>query len=254
MTALDPPPDDFAKLTLVTTEVAPALLLRLASARHLSGDPFRRSALYRFDAPDESFGVFYAAVDLETAFVESIVRARAHPLPAGEPLLIDYLTLASRHVVTLAASSPARSLHLAQLYGAGLSAARTDNRIATVDDYGTTQRWAKAFHAHPEKIDGIVYMSRYLGNRRSVVLFDRARDAIAFNNPLPELAQLLDIYHVSLAPPRGKKNQKKNKEEEKRLRKATETKITLELPSRGSWHRPLLIFGARTYGGKCLNS
>jgi len=57
MTALDPPPDDFAKLTLVTTEVAPASLLRLASARHLSDDPFRRSALYRFDAPDESFGV-----------------------------------------------------------------------------------------------------------------------------------------------------------------------------------------------------
>src|ERR1017187_4098285 len=124
--------------------------------------------------------------------------------------------LASREVVKLAA---VRTLHLAQLDGAGLSAAKTDNRIATVDDYGTTQRWAKAFHAHPEKIDGIVYMSRYLGNRRSVVLFDRARDAIAFNNPLPELAQLLDIYHVSLAPPRGKKNQKKNKEEEK---KATE--------------------------------
>ena len=216
MTALDPPSDDFVKLTLVTTEVAPASLLRLASARHLSDDAFRRSALYRFDAPDESFGVFYAAFDLETAFVESVVRARAHPLPAGEPLLIDYLTLASRHVVTLAASSPARSLHLAQLYGAGLSAARTDNRIATVDDYGTTQRWAKAFYAHPENIDGIVYMSRYLGDHRSVVLFDRARDAIAFNNPLPllhhpELAQLLDTYHVVLAPPRGKKKKKKKK-------------------------------------------
>src|ERR1019366_8491031 len=215
MTALDPPPDDFAKLTLVTTEVAPALLLRLASARPLSGDPFRRSALYRFDAPDESFGVFYAAFDLETAFVESIVRARAHPLPAGEALLIDYLTLAARHVVALAAGSPARSLHLAQLYGAGLSAARTDNRIATVDDYGTTQRWARAFHAHPEKIDGIFYMSRYLGDHRSVVLFDRARDAIAFNNPLPllhhpELAQLLDTYHVSVAPPRGRKKKKKS--------------------------------------------
>src|ERR1019366_8089751 len=214
MTALDPPPDDFAKLTLVTTEVAPAFLLRLASARHLSGDPFRRSALYRFDSPDDSFGVFYAAFDLETAFVESIVRARAHPLPAGEPLLIDYLTLASRHVVTLAVSSPTRSLHLAQLYGAGLSAARTDNRIATVDDYGTTRRWAKAFHAHPERIDGTVYMSRYLGNRRSVVLFDRACDAIAFNPPRPllhhpELAQLLDTYHVSLVPPGGKKRKKK---------------------------------------------
>src|ERR1017187_7085481 len=155
------------------------------------------------------------AFDLETAFVESIVRARAHPLPAGEPLLIDYLTLASRHVVTLAVSSPTRSLHLAQLYGAGLSAAKTDNRIATVDDYGTTRRWAKAFHAHPERIDGIVYMSRYLGDHRSVVLFDRARDAIAFNNPLPllhhpELAQLLDTYHVSVAPPRGRKKKKKS--------------------------------------------
>ena len=217
MTALDPPPDDFAKLTLVTTEVAPASLLRLASARHLSDDPFRRSALYRFDAPDESFGVFYAAFDLETAFVESIVRAKAHPLPAGEPLIIDYTTLASRHVVTLAAGSPALSLHLAELYGPGLSAAKTDNRIATVDDYGTTQRWAKAFHAHPEKIDGIVYMSRYLGNRRSVVLFDRARDAIAFNNPLPllhhpELARLLDTYQVGIVRPgKGKGSARRRK-------------------------------------------
>jgi len=216
MTALDPPPDDFAQFTLVTTEVAPASLLRLASAQHLAGDPFRRSALYRFDAPDESFGVLYAAFDLETAFVESIVRARARTLPAGEPLLIDYATLASRQVVTLAASSPARSLHLAQLYGAGLSAARTDNQISTVDDYGTTQRWAKALHAHPEKSDGIAYMSRYLGSHRSVVLFDRARDAIAFNPPRPllhhpELVHLLDTYHVSLVPPGGKKRKKKKK-------------------------------------------
>src|ERR1019366_3172438 len=224
MTALHPPPDDFAKLTLVTIEVAPASLLRLASARHLSDVPLRRSALSRFDAPDESFGVFYAALDLETAFVESIVRAKAHPLPAGEPLIIDFTTLASRHVVTLAAGSPARLLHLAELYGPGLSAARTDNRIATVDDYGTTQRWAKAFHAHPENIDGIVYMSRYLGNRRSVVLFDRAHDAIAFSNPLPllhhpELAQLLDTYHVILAPPRGKKKKRKKKKRSARRRK-----------------------------------
>ena len=224
MTALDPPPDDFAKLTLVTTEVAPAFLLRLASARHLSGDPFRRSALYRFDFPDDSFGVFYAAFDLETAFVESIVRARAHPLPAGEPLLIDYLTLASRHVVTLAASSPARSLHLAQLYEAGLAAAKTDNRIASVDDYPTTQQWSKAFHDHPQNFDGIVYMSRYLGNHRSVVLFDRARDAIAFDaqRPLlhhPELAHLLDTYHVSLAPPRGKKRKKKKKKKKDSARR-----------------------------------
>lgn len=224
MTALDPPPDDFAKLTLVTTEVAPTSLLRIASATHLLADPFRRSAEYRFDSPDGSFGVLYAAFDLETAFVESIVRARAYPLPAGQPLLLDYATLSSRRVVTLAASSPARSLHLAQLYEAGLAAAKTDNRIASVDDYPITQRWSKAFHDHPQNFDGIVYMSRYLGNRRSVALFDRARDAIAFNSPLsllhhPALARLLDTYQVSLVPTGGKKAKKK-----KRKKKHKKTK------------------------------
>jgi hypothetical protein len=79
MTAFDPPPHDFAKLILVTTEVAPASLVRLASAKHLSSDPFRRSYQFRFDAPDGSFGVLYAAFDLETAFVETLVRAKGRP-------------------------------------------------------------------------------------------------------------------------------------------------------------------------------
>jgi hypothetical protein len=222
MTALETPPDDFAKLTLVTAEVAPASLLRIASAKHLLADPFRRSAEYRFDSPDGSFGVLYAAFDLETAFVEAIVRAKPHPLPAGEPLLLDYATLSSRRVVTLAAGSSARSLRLAQLYGAGLAAAKTDNRIASVDDYPTTQRWSKAFHDHPQNFDGIVYMSRYLGDHRSVALFDRARDAVAFNTPLPllhhpELVHLLDTYQVSLVPTGGKgKKRKKRKKKHKK--------------------------------------
>ena len=166
--------------------------------------------------------MLYAAFDLETAFVESIVRDKAHPLPAGEHLFIDYETLASRYIATLSRSSSGGALRLAQLYGAGLSAVKTDNRLATVDDYATTQQWAKAFHAHPANIDGIVYMSRYLGNHRSVVLFDRAHDAIVFNPPLPllyhpELAQLLDVYGVGLIPPGGsKKGKKKKKKKRKR--------------------------------------
>jgi hypothetical protein len=106
-----------------------------------------------------------------------------------------------------------------------LSAVKTDNRLATVDEYATTQQWAKAFHAHRANIDGIVYMSRYLGNRRSVVLFDRARGAIRFNNSLPllhhaELALLLDTYHVSLVLSAAKKTKKKkNKKRRKKKRK-----------------------------------
>jgi hypothetical protein len=64
-------------------------------------------------------------------------------------------------------------------------------------------------------------MSRYLGNHHSVVLFDRAREAIAFNPPLallhhPQLAHLLDTYHVSLMLPGGeKKKSRKNKKKKK---------------------------------------
>jgi len=224
MTALDPPPPDFAELTLVTTEVAPSCLLRITSAQHLLADPFRRSAEHRFDSPDASFGVLYAAFDLETAFVETIVRAKAQPLPAGEPLLLDSTALASRRVVTLAAGSSTRSLRLVQLYGAGLSAAKTDNRIASVDDYPTTQRWSKAFHDHPHNFDGIVYMSRYLGDHRSVALFDRARAAVAFNDPLPllhhpDLAALLDAYRVGVMPARGKGRKKKKRTKKHKKKK-----------------------------------
>jgi hypothetical protein len=224
MKPLDPPPNDFAKLTLVTIEVAPASLVRLASAKHLSSDPFRRNSRFRFDAPDGSFGVLYAAFDLETAFVETIVRAKAHPLPAGEPLLIERETLALRYVTKLSGRVRGRTLHLVQLHGSGLPAVKTDNQIATVDDYPTTQQWAKAFHDHPETVDGIIYMSRYLGDRRSVVFFDRARDAIEFGDTLPllhhpELAQLLDTYHVNLILPVGKNKQKKRKQKARKKKR-----------------------------------
>jgi hypothetical protein len=67
-------------------------------------------------------------------------------------------------------------------------------------------------------------MSRYTGNHRSVVLFDRARDAIAFDAPRsllhhPDLAHLLDAYHVSLVPPGGKGNKKKKKKKKRSARR-----------------------------------
>jgi hypothetical protein len=59
-------------------------------------------------------------------------------------------------------------------------------------------------------------MSRYLGDRRSVVLFDRAHDATEFGDALPllhhpDLARLLDTYHVNLIPLPGKNKRKKRK-------------------------------------------
>jgi hypothetical protein len=224
MSGLAPPPLDFASLMLATIEVRPVQLTRLVPTKHLTADPFRHTSLYRFDAPDGSFGVLYAAFDLETAFVESIVRDHPHRLPADELLLIDYATLESRQVVTFKEGIAARSLCVAKLYEEGLSAVRTDNQISTVDDYATTQLWGKAFHEHPQKIDGIAYMSRFMGSRRSVVLFDRARDVIAIDHPIPllhhpDLAPILDAYRIGLVAVPKKRRKKRVAKKKKRKKK-----------------------------------
>jgi hypothetical protein len=65
---------------------------------------------------------------------------------------------------------------LIKLYDEGLIAAHLDNAISSLDDYPSTQRWAKTFHDHPVKADGIGYMSRFLG-ARSRSLNDRAHQS-----------------------------------------------------------------------------
>lgn len=37
------------------------------------------------------------------------------------------------------------------------------------------QQWSAAFHAHPTRADGFVFVSRQLNDKRAVVMFDRAR-------------------------------------------------------------------------------
>ena len=37
------------------------------------------------------------------------------------------------------------------------------------------QQWSAAVHAHPGRVDGFVFVSRQLNDKRAVVVFDRAR-------------------------------------------------------------------------------
>ena len=181
MSELAPPPKNFAGLKLQLEEVEPASLLRLAWRPKITHFRFRRDSQYRFDSPDRSFGVLYAAFDLQTAFAESVLRDTPQRSPAAGAVPIAWSEIKRRAVVSLAPGAANRPLRLVALSGAGLVAARTDNRIATVDDYSVTRQWARAFHDHPIQADGLLYMSRFLGDRQSVVLFDRARKVIEFD-------------------------------------------------------------------------
>ena len=176
MARIQAPPRNFQLLSLITEDVEPGALVRMAWRDPASHCRFSRKARYRFDAPDRSFGVMYAAFDLATAFAETVLRDK--PMHSDD-VILDYHDLESRVVIELKRGPDNRPLRLIKLYDEGLAAAHTDNQISARDHYPTTQRWAQIFHAHSIAADGIVYMSRYMGARKSVALFDRCSAAVA---------------------------------------------------------------------------
>src|SRR5690606_22847901 len=105
-------------------------LVRLAWADPSTHLPFRTDARYRFDAPDDSFGVVYAAFDLDTAFVETILRDKPQGA-TGPAVMLDEAELRDRSVITLDTHRAGRALRLVKLYDDGLVALRLDNRISS---------------------------------------------------------------------------------------------------------------------------
>jgi hypothetical protein len=142
----------------------------------------------------------YAAFDLATAFAETVLRDK--PMRSAD-VIMDYRDLEARVVVELKRGPDSRPLRLIKLYDEGLAAAHTDNRISARDHYPTTQRWADMFHAHSIAADGIVYMLRYMGARKSVALFDRCEAAVAagVSTPLLEhraFASVVDLFNLAI--------------------------------------------------------
>ena len=81
------------------------------------------------------------------------------------------LAVIKRLYVVLFDGSP---LVLADLTGAELRRAGGHAQLAGVSSYKTTRKWSAAVHAHPDHVDGFLYMSRHKNDEKAVVLFDRA--------------------------------------------------------------------------------
>ena len=72
--------------------------------------------------------------------------------------------------------------------------------------YPIPQLWSMAVHRHPQKVDGILYMSRHLNDRMAVVVFDRARHKLgsATYTALPKARSVLNAIaelHISFDYP-----------------------------------------------------
>lgn len=170
MPALGRPPRGFGALHLPTIDIQPDQLVRVS--RHASGEPyFGKTAANRFDDPGNParsrFGTCYFGLDLTVAIAETILHDE---MPRRGHFAISSHEVDCRFVVTLQGTA----LRLANLTGAALKALVGDSSISTITPYELPQAWARAIHRHPAAVDGILYVSQHVNDRKAVVLFDRA--------------------------------------------------------------------------------
>lgn len=167
---LSPPPKDFKKLPLATRDISVEKLRRVSG--HDSGEPyFGKKALYRFDDPKKKFGTCYCGLDVTTAVAESVL----HDLvPENGTFEVAQSTMDSKHLVKFAPNATGDKLVLADLTGASLKRLGGDNAISSEYPYDKCQMWSSEVHAHPANVDGIMFVSRQLNDKKAVVLFERA--------------------------------------------------------------------------------
>ena len=144
-----------------------AAFFRICRTRYSDNEPeFRKTGIYRFDAPDHSFGSLYCARDFKTCFFETVVRDR----PDLNIPIADYN---DRSVVQLLLNTT--KLNLVAIHGDGAEKLRLNLAELAGAGYAYTQSLAKAIHDHANQPHGMVYRSRFDDGAFGVLLFGRAK-------------------------------------------------------------------------------
>lgn len=157
---------------------------------------FDRSMLGRFNAPDGSYGVLYAAKEIAGAFAETFLRRPGR-------LIIDADFLRRKAYVRVELRSHLRMIMFA---GPGLAVLGATAEVSHSGlPYDAPQAWSKALFQHPAQADGIAYRARHDDDELCYALFDRSLPV------LHEADRKLDLdedwfwdvaahYKVGLAP------------------------------------------------------
>ena len=162
MTGPRPPADLAGRVPNILSIDAGAILHRFFAAEH---DPihFDRSSLGRLNAPDGSYGVLYAADDVQGAFAEIFLRSPGRR--QIDPGLLSRRAYARLEVV--------RRLTLVHFDGPGLAIlGATEEVVHSAPPYDGPQGWSKALRSHPARPDGVAYSSRHDPQELCHALFD----------------------------------------------------------------------------------
>jgi len=131
------------------------------------------SQTYRFDSPDDAFGVLYASPSFDACMAETIMRDRYLGFNATEQRYVDERDLFERSIATLGFGE-ARSLRLADLTAQWWQFG-FEGQVLSVSDYRAPNRWSAAIHDNVANLDGIYFRSRYSSEPSVAVFGDRAQ-------------------------------------------------------------------------------
>lgn len=198
-----PPPDFHLRrlparvLDLLSTEV-----MRIHRSVYSPIFYNRRSTsttIFRFDAPNDEYGVLYASESFSACMAETVIRDKFVNQPM--PTLLTEPELAIRSVSILGQDAP-RLLRLIDFTKPLVTLGFT-GQVVSDPDYHASNRWSKAVFDHPGNFDGIYFLSRY-ANQPSIAIFDRC--PLIQHGPAvpllssPHLGPFLDEYDIILTP------------------------------------------------------
>lgn len=149
---------------------------------------FGKTGLGRFDAPDQRYGVFYAATDFRGAFIETFGWNTGVKL-------IDPSGLEERELAEVKSSV---DLNLVNLTGKGLARIGADGRLHT-GAHAISQRWSLALFSHPQSPDGLLYRTRHDPDMLAVALYERVAAKQVRAEPLGGLAAPANAKRVAEA-------------------------------------------------------
>jgi len=147
------PPKDLAERELPVGGLPQEAWMRLNDRRFREPLNWSRDGKFRFESAGAPFGVFYSARDLTTAFLEVFGDKIRHSRRIARAAIERYDVYAVK---------PAANLKILTLEGANL--AKIGATLGCFSgSYPLSQRWGARLMAHPDQLDGLVYLGRRSG-------------------------------------------------------------------------------------------
>lgn len=189
------PPGDLAKRTPDIVVLPAGTLIARFFTTGKSPIYFDYEKGGRFNSPNGSYGVLYAAQEKRGAFAETFLRQ-----PGLTLIPLDLVNSKA-----LAILQTLRELNLIKLRGTGLGRLGATAEVVHGVPYTVSQEWSNALYNHPCRPQGIAYSGRHDDEAVCYALFDRGSVCVAESSRIVDVAQdwfweLANKYGVGIAP------------------------------------------------------